>query len=294
MTGHVPITVPVPLDRESHRPLPDAARRLLTDCLGRQAPAITYAFLHSDGQASIFAEGRADVAASWSIDRDEPLPLYSMTKAITAVATLEHLARRGLGLDAMVRDLVPSFPFRRYPVNVGNLLAHTSGLPNPFPLRWVHRQEDHATFDDGAARERVSSGLRADPPNVRYRYSNIGYWWLDPVIESLSGKPYITALAEIGLPSTTAYPPNAHAIGHIRRFGLLRAVGTIALDRWVLAGSKGRWTRMQRHHVDGVAYGGLLGTVAALVPFLSLLLSIASGSAGPFLRQALIEPEPRT
>jgi D-alanyl-D-alanine carboxypeptidase len=279
-----------PVELKSSRPLSDAARRVLEACLRREAPAITYAFLHRDGQVSLFAGGRADAASGTSIDLNEPLPLYSMTKAITAVATLELLARRGIGLDAMVGDLASSFPFDAHRVRVGDLLAHTSGLPNPFPLRWVHRLEEHAGFDDRAARERTCGKLRAGPPNVRYRYSNVGYWWLDPVIESLSGKPYLAALADLGLPSTTFYPPTARACGHIRRFGILRAVGSVALDRWVLTGHAGTWTCVARHHVDGVAYGGLLGTVAELVPFLGRLLRIADGRAGEMLRQAVVEP----
>src|SRR6188768_2590656 len=41
---------------------------------------------------------------------------------------------------------------------VASLLAHTSGLPNPFPLRWVHRPQDHAAFDESAVRDRICSG----------------------------------------------------------------------------------------------------------------------------------------
>lgn len=213
-----------------------------------------------------------------------------MTKAITAIATVELLARRGMSIDASVRDLVPSFPFDRYRVRVGDLLAHTSGLPNPFPLRWVHRPEQHETFDGQAARDRISRGLRAGPPNARYRYSNVGYWWLDAVIESLSGKPYLAALADLGLPCADAYPAEARACGHIRRIGPLRGVALLTLDRWVLAGHAGPWTRVALHHVDGVAYGGLLETAAGLLPFLMRLLRIADGRAGEALRSAVLEP----
>lgn len=274
--------------QSTKRPLPSAARRRLETAAGRDAPAVTYAFLHRDGAVSTFAAGRADAEAS--IDPSEPLPLYSMTKAITAIATLELLARRGIGLDADVRDLVPSFPFRKYRVRVGDLLAHTSGLPNPFPLRWVHRPEEHASFDDSAARDRVCKVLRAGPPNVGYRYSNIGYWWLGAVIESLSGKRYVDALVDIGLPSRTDYPPSPRALGHVHRFGMLRAVAMVALDPWVLAGSWGRWTRIARHHVDGLAYGGLLGTAEGLAPFLRRILSISRGESGEMLRRAVLDP----
>ena len=263
---------------------------LLLAAVGREAPAVTYAFLHRSGAASMFAAGRADAASDAPIDTSEPLPLYSMTKAITAIATLELLARRAVDLETDIRDLVPSFPFREHRVRVVDLLAHTSGLPNPFPLRWVHRPEEHSSFDDGSVRERISRTVKAATPNVRYRYSNIGYWWLGALIERLSGKCYVDALAELGLPSTTVYPPSARVLGHVRRFGILRTVATIALDSWVLAGAAGRWMRIARHHVDGIAYGGLLGNPEGLLPFLSRLNSIAHGESGETLRRALIQP----
>ncbi len=272
------------------RPLPEAARLRLEAAVSREAPAVTYAFLHRDGAISTFAAGRADAAVDAPIDASEPLPLYSMTKAVTAIAVLELLARRGLDVEADVRDLVPAFPFRAHRVRVGDLLAHTSGLPNPFPLRWVHPPDTHPSFDDGAARDDICRSLSAGPPNTRYRYSNIGYWWLDPVIEQLSGVRYLDALVELGMPSTAVYPPNARALGHVRRFGVLRAVAGLALDRWVLAGPAGRWMRIARHYVDGVAYGGLLGTADGMVAFLRRLLAIARGESGDPLRRALLEP----
>jgi CubicO group peptidase (beta-lactamase class C family) len=154
----------------------------------------------------------------------------------------------------------------------------------------VHRPEEHASFDDRVARERICKTLNAGPPNVAYRYSNIGYWWLGAVIETLSGKGYAGALAELGLPSITVYPPNARAFGHVRRFGMLRAVAMVALDPWVLAGSSDRWMRIARHHVDGLAYGGLLDSAEGLVPFLGRLLAIARGDSGETLRRALLDP----
>src|SRR5262249_37559770 len=72
--------------------------------------------------------------------------------------------------------------------------------------------------------------------------------------------------------------------------GMLRLVGFVALEPWVFAGPSGRWMRIARHYVDGLAYGGLLGTAAGLVPFLKRALSIARGEAGEAQRRALVEP----
>jgi D-alanyl-D-alanine carboxypeptidase len=273
-----------------NRALPDTAKRRLEATIGRDAPAVSYAFLHRDGSVSEFAAGSADAASEVPIDPAEPLPLYSMTKAITAIATLELLGQRGLDVGADVRDIVPFFPFREHRVTVGDLLAHTSGLPNPFPLRWVHRPKEHAAFDERAARDSICAKLRAGAPNVRYRYSNLGYWWLQAVIEALSGQRYADTLVALDLPAIMTYPPAARVLGHVHRFGLLRVMGAVVFERWVLAGSAGRWMRIARHHVDGPGYGGLLGSARGLVPFLRRLVSIARGESGDMLRRALVEP----
>lgn len=270
--------------------LSQPARARLEREVGAGAPALTYAFIAGDGAVSTFAAGRGDAASPAAINPLEALPLYSMTKTITALATLELLERQGLALTVDVRELLADFPFRQQRVSVAQLLSHTSGLPNPLPLRWVHPSRDHAGFDEAAARVRSSAGLRVGRANARYRYSNLGYWWLGAVVERLAGKPFTSALEELGLPATTAYPAEAHAFGHVRRFGALRTVAQLLLPRWVLAGPAGKWMRIARHHVDGVAYGGLLGSAAEIVPLLRRLVAIARGEAGEGRRRAVLAP----
>ena len=59
---------------------------------------------------------------------------------------------------------------------VRQLLAHSSGVPNPIPLRWVHLADRHAAFDEGAALAKVlrEHPRLSFPPGSKYAYSNIG------------------------------------------------------------------------------------------------------------------------
>jgi CubicO group peptidase (beta-lactamase class C family) len=276
-----------------HHELPGRVRRRLEAAVERDAPGVTYVFVRGDGAVGSFAGGRADAASNAPIDPGEPMPIYSMTKAITALATLEWLERRGVGLDGDVRELVPSFPYRAHRVRVGDLLAHTAGLGNPMPLGWVHSPEAHPGFDEGAARAKASAH-RARPPGIRYSYSNLGYWWLGAVLEALAGQSFERVLEDLGLVGdsagvVTTYPAGARCMGHVRRFGMLRLAGALVTPRWVWAGSVGRWARIHRHYVDGLAYGGLLGTAAGLAPFLERLLAVVRGAAGEPMRRAVCE-----
>jgi CubicO group peptidase (beta-lactamase class C family) len=270
--------------------LPAAARARLDAAVGRDAPALTYAFVRGDGTALHFAGGRADASRDVALDPAEPMPLYSMTKAVTALATIGLLGRRGLDLDGAVHEIVPSFPFRERSVRVVDLLAHTSGLPNPLPIAWIHRPEEHAAFDERAARERASD-RRVRAPGERYAYSNLGYWWLGAVVEALAGARFEDALAQLDLGggTTTTFPPSAAGVGHVRRFGALRLAGALVAPRWVWDGASGRWARIRRHHVDGLAYGGLLGNARAVAPFVARLLAVARGERGDDLRRAVTD-----
>jgi D-alanyl-D-alanine carboxypeptidase len=175
-----------------------------------------------------------------------------MTKAITAFATLEWLARAGVGLETGVRSLLPSFPFREHRVCIGDLLAHMTGLPNPIPLAWVHSPEAHAASDERGAR-----GARAR------RSADCDH-------DDVSGE------RSLRRPRTTAR--------------MVRLGAAFFAPRWVWDGSVGGWTRIARHHVDGPAYGGLLGTAAGTVPFLVRVLAAARGESGDVIREAIIRP----
>ena len=77
-------------------------------------------------------------------------------------------------------------------VTVRQLIAHTSGIPNPIPLRWVHPAVGHGSFDEKATFRAV---LRDHPrlsfeAGTKYAYSNIGYWLLGNVVERASGETF--------------------------------------------------------------------------------------------------------
>jgi hypothetical protein len=104
---------------------------------------------------------------------------YSMSKTITATAVLQLVEAGKVGLDDPLERYVDSLPYGSS-VTVRQLISHTSGIPNPIPLRWVHPAARHETFDENAA---LAAVLHDHPrlsfePGTKYAYSNIGYWVL--------------------------------------------------------------------------------------------------------------------
>ena len=69
-----------------------------------------------------------------------------MTKTITAIAILQMVEKDLIGLD----DIVASYFRHPYGqgITIRQPINHTSGAPNPVPLKWVHLQKDHQEFSN--------------------------------------------------------------------------------------------------------------------------------------------------
>ena len=248
----------------------EATRAYLDTLVHRgKTPGIQYLAVYATGPAFAYQAGWADVRNQRPMTADATMMAYSMSKAITAIAVLRLVELGKIGIDDPAGRFVPH-PYGPG-VTVRHLLAHTSGIPNPIPLRWVHSAGRHATFDETAARAQV---LAAHPtpvsaPGVRYRYSNIGYWLLGAVVEKASGLPFTAFVAEnvlapLGIaPADLAYTipdPTRHARGYLEKYSLINLGKRFLVDGDLIGGYEGRWLRIRDHYPNGAAFGGLVGT----------------------------------
>jgi CubicO group peptidase (beta-lactamase class C family) len=201
-----------------------------------------------------------------------------MSKTITAAATLQLVGAGQLRLDDPVTRYLADHPYGAA-VTVRRLLSHTSGVPNPIPLRWVHPEARHATFDSHQALRAV---LKKHPrpafePGTRFLYSNIGYWLLGEIVERVSGETfeaYVTGrvLAPLGIaPGELGYTipdPRRHAAGYLEKYSLLNLAKRLLIDSEYIGGYEGRWLRIRSHFVNGPAFGGSVGSAAGFGKFL--------------------------
>lgn len=118
--------------------------------------------------------------------------IASITKTFTATALMKLQEMGRLKLDDAVVNHLPWFnPQNEFagepPVTIRQLLTHTSGLPGEaaFPY-WT----DHIF----PTREQMIAALPGqallNPPDVRYRYSNLGLAVAGEVVAAASGEPY--------------------------------------------------------------------------------------------------------
>ena len=156
------------------------------------------------------------------------------------------------------------------------------------------RRFDRRRFIDDLLR---TQGQPVSKPGARYAYSNIGYLWLGELIESVSGQSFATYVRQHliaplqlrdGERLAFGIPQGAmHARGTLKRFGWLNAVLGWMIDRDRLVDAKaGRWVQFHNHHVNGDAYGGLIGNAHGLARFAQALL--ARDQVMPPLSRALL------
>ena len=245
---------------------------------GSRVPGLQYTVVDANGTLFEYAGGWADVQNRVAMTPDTTLMAYSMTKTFTAVSVLQLVEQGRLDLDEPVGGLLSSFPYPET-ITIRELISHSSGIPNPIPLRWVHLAEVDETFDEGTA---LANVLKANPrlsfkPGTKYGYSNIGYWLLGGVIEATTNQRYADyvrghVLRPLGLDSGrigfVIPDPQGHAKGYLRKYALMNFLKPFVTDRNIWGHYEGKWLQIRSHYVNGPAFGGLVGSAGPFGRFL--------------------------
>jgi D-alanyl-D-alanine carboxypeptidase len=244
-----------------------------------KVPGLQYLVTDAGGSLFECAGGWADIRNRREMALDTTLMAYSMTKTFTAVAILQLAEQGKLGLDDLIDSYVPQTPYNGRRIAIRQLLDHTSGIPNPIPLRWAHLANEAATFNEDAT---LATILRENPklkfePGRRFAYSNIGYWLLGKIIERITGQSYSDFATESilrpidpsGLELDFAIQdPARHAKGYLAKYSLMNLLKGLVTDRRFWGGYEGNWLQLKSHYLNGPAFGGLVGSARGFGRFL--------------------------
>jgi D-alanyl-D-alanine carboxypeptidase len=278
-----------------------ALRARLDDAVAHGRTAGVQYLLMRGGEVLLeHCAGHRDVAAKLPVEPSTTFNLYSITKPFTAALVLELARQHHFELDAPIARATDLGGLARLG-SVAQTLVHRAGFANPMPLRWFHLAQEDPGFDEAAFVHRVLDAQRGRKPSSP-RYSNPGYLALGVAVERALGRPYRHALTDVLLSplqlasdqrlAFTPAAPEAHARGHLRRHGLLdMALGGFVDRNRIVAGTAGRWVHMHRHHVDGSAYGGLIGNASGLARFGQAVLGLGDG-IDPAVRSELLRRVP--
>jgi CubicO group peptidase (beta-lactamase class C family) len=267
----------------------------------RRLPGIHYVVVDAQGIRFEYAGGRRDIGAGLPVDTATTFMASSSTKALTAAAVLQLAERGVVELDRGLSAYYSDHPYGDE-VTIRQLLNQTSGIPNPLPLRWLHRVEDHATFDEAGALQAV---LAENPrlrfaPGSRYAYSNISYWLLGQAIEQVSGLPYCEYMRRnifdqlgAGSAELSCRIPDLdrHARGYQQKYSPLGLFLYLAIDRTLLEGTEAGQYRLRPVYMNGPAYGGLIGTAHGFARFLQDQLRTKPALFGANTRELFFSPQ---
>jgi serine beta-lactamase-like protein LACTB len=152
--------------------------------------------------------------------------LASVSKPITAVATMQLVDRGRLTLDDTVGKWLPDVPVSLRPITIRQLLSHQSGIRHYTAAEddpAQHYVRHYASLREALAIFQADALVHA--PGARMTYSTYAYTLLGVIIEAASGQTYVdfvtqNILKPVGMSSTR--PDDPHAIVPFRSAGYAR------------------------------------------------------------------------
>ncbi len=171
-------------------------------------------------------QGYGDAGEGRAVTPQTPFLLGSVSKPITALATMQLVEAGKIELDAPVQRYLPWFrvadPNASAAITVRHLLTQTSGLPTS-----AYQPDSRATIGEHV--RRLATVELAAQPGERYIYSSPNSQILGSIIEAVSGQSYAAYIQEhvfapLGMrqsyTSEAAARQNGMATGHRLWFGV--------------------------------------------------------------------------
>jgi CubicO group peptidase (beta-lactamase class C family) len=155
------------------------------------------AVLVANGPTILLDRGYGKAVVEWNIPNspDVKFRIGSMTKQFTAALVLLAQEEGKLSVDDPVRKYLPDSPAAWEKVTIGDLLHHTSGIPNfifdkrYFEWRMVSRTP---TEEVGLFKDKPLNFS----PGTQWEYSNSNYTLLGMILEKVTGRRYVDLLRE--------------------------------------------------------------------------------------------------
>lgn len=255
---------------------------LHTETRRGKTPGLQYVHVGADDVLYQYADGVARVSGSVPVTRATTFNGFSVTKTVTAVAILQLVDRGLLQLDQPARTFHPAFPYPNS-ITVRHLLTHSAGIANPIPLRWIHLAHEHNAFNRRAFFANVYKAHEklVTPPGTKFAYTNLGYQLLGEIVEHVAGisyEQYVTdnILHPIGAPANElgfVMDSTLHARGYHRRMSVSYPILGFLLDASrSFECREGAWQMFRAYHMNGAAYGGLVGSADGFARFVHTLI----------------------
>jgi len=238
---------------------------------------IQYRVLSKDRVLFQYEGGFSSLSKKTTMDENTLMQTASMSKVFTAVALLQLEEKELLSINAPLSRYYQNHPYGDQ-VTLRQLLNHTSGVPNPLPLKWAHLRAEHSSFQEN---KKLNQILKENPsldqtPGTEYEYSNLGYWILGKVVEEVSGQDFSNYVTEnilkplqIQNDSFYTLPKNQEvATGYLAKYSFFNLIKNWLSDKKFFGEYRENWLEIRDFYQDGPAFGGLIMNSKAITLFL--------------------------
>lgn len=141
------------------------------------------------------AFGSANIELNIPMQTDMLFRIGSMTKQYTAIAVLQLVEERKIGLQDSIQKYIKDFPSKGYTITIENLLSNTSGIKDYLSeISNPSKQKETYTPRDGV--DYIKNEPLNFKPGSNYRYSNSNFYLLGYIIEMVTGKAFEKYLQE--------------------------------------------------------------------------------------------------
>ncbi len=247
-------------------------------------PGIQYLIVNPDSTIFEFNGGLSNLENKTTLTSATTFNAFSVTKTFTALAILQLEQEGKLNIDDPIAKYLDYFPYKTY-FTIHQALNHTSGLPNPIPLKWIHllSEKDNFNQDDFIKTVLSENNELDNEPGEKYSYSNIGYLLLGEVIKKVSGEDYRDYILNkivrklnlekdeflgFNIPDT-----KKHAHGYIKKWSFLNLGFSLMIDKSkYMDDSYEGWSQFKYYYMNGYSFGGLVGNAGGFAKYLQALL----------------------
>jgi CubicO group peptidase (beta-lactamase class C family) len=135
--------------------------------------------------------GYADVDTKTPVTPATKFRMASHSKLFTATAVMQLRDAGKIHLDDPVSSSLPWFQIKPAtagdaPITVEELLTHSAGLPREAGTHW----SDMTFPDEAALRSYIAENDAVYSPEVRWKYSNLGFTIAGLIVEAVSGEKW--------------------------------------------------------------------------------------------------------
>ena len=142
------------------------------------------------------AFGYADIVSKVYVTDSTKFRINSISKSITSLAVVKLISEGKLDLDSAIEKYIPGFPKKSFPITIRQLAGHLAGF----------RDYDENNLNDYIRTDHFDNSIQAlkifendtllFEPGTRFYYSTFGWNLIGAIIEKVSGKDYLTYMAE--------------------------------------------------------------------------------------------------